>query len=214
MPSSDQVRQCLSNLPARLTYHLDTQNITPVFFTHKTRTIHMIDTPGFNNPNPTYSDESILTQITNHVITNQIRLSGIIYLHNISNPHMSDAAESNLAVIRKMCGESTLPALALATTFWDVWQDGKDRIDEYNKHKEQLKSDPRFWKGLVNGGCQIFDCDDGRSTALAPVEYFLERNQTVWLDIQEELVNRKLPLVETGAYIPILGARKRELERE
>ncbi|KAB8218699.1 hypothetical protein BDV33DRAFT_174927 [Aspergillus novoparasiticus] len=46
-------------------------------------------------------------------------VNGIIYFHRISDPRMTPAAIANIRVLRSLCGGPGLPAVALATTFWD-----------------------------------------------------------------------------------------------
>ncbi|PYH90170.1 hypothetical protein BO71DRAFT_287176, partial [Aspergillus ellipticus CBS 707.79] len=167
------------------------------------RTVHMIDTPGFDNP--TQSDLEVLRQITQWLSESQIQLNGVIYCHRI----MSATSVSNLQVIRKMCGDSNLPALALITTFWDLVD-----TDEGGERQKTLESTPHFWKELIERGSQPFSCDDDRSTALEPVEYIIKRNQAVRLQIQTEMGDPARLLEQTAAGKEIQGMDIAQLKRD
>ncbi|KAH8704540.1 P-loop containing nucleoside triphosphate hydrolase protein, partial [Phaeosphaeriaceae sp. PMI808] len=178
---------------------LCTSRVETYSFQYKGRTVHMIDTPGIDNPSK--SDMDVLKEIAQWLsmsYLNQIQLSGIIYLHRISEPRMTASAMANLRVIRKLCGESNLSAIALTTTFWD----SVDAAEALARQRE-MESTSQYWKDMVDRGSKSFSWDDGRSTALRPIDYFLRRDGTDVLDIQKEMVDQNLALDQTAAGIEI-----------
>ena len=59
-------------------------------------------------------------------------LTGIIYLHKISDNRMSGTARRNIAMLHDLCGEGFMPNIVLATTMWDRVEagEGEEREEE------------------------------------------------------------------------------------
>ena len=89
-------------------------------FKYNKNTVHLIDTPGFDDT--TLSDTDVLkavAQCFHETYSSEIQLNGIIYIHRISDPRMTGNALKNLSVFRKICGDKSLECVVLATTMWD-----------------------------------------------------------------------------------------------
>ena len=81
--------------------------------------MNLIDTPGFNDT--IRSDSDILKEISiwlNLTYRANVRLTGIIYLHRVSDNRMGGSAMTNLNMLKKLCGDECLPNVILATTMW------------------------------------------------------------------------------------------------
>ncbi|OBT50434.1 hypothetical protein VE04_09645 [Pseudogymnoascus sp. 24MN13] len=103
--------------------------------------VHLIDTPGFDDSKR--NDTDVLRDIAGWMAvtyTNNIKLSGIIYLHRITDPKMGGTQICNLTMFKELCGKQCFPAVRLVTTFWgDIYPvTGAER-------ERLLISDDEFW---------------------------------------------------------------------
>ncbi|KAG8220474.1 hypothetical protein J3R82DRAFT_3169 [Butyriboletus roseoflavus] len=94
------------------------------------------------------------------VYNNDKLLSGILYLHRITDNRVAGTPLKNLRVFRKLCGKDALEKVYLTTTMWDEVEPtvGERRLDD-------LSSD--YWKAMVSQGAHITCC---RSDADLPKE--------------------------------------------
>ncbi|TKA63822.1 hypothetical protein B0A55_10020, partial [Friedmanniomyces simplex] len=179
-----------------------TSEIESFSFKYNDSTVHLIDTPGFDDTYRTDSD--VLKDIVfwlNAAYQRQIRLSGIVYLHPIDKNRMTGSAYKNLRMFQKLCGDASLQSVVLATTMWK-------HVDEADgiKRQEQLKNQPDFWGDMVNQGSRVFRHDDFRASAMNIVTYILDQRKRTVLQIQRQMVDEGKSLDETSA--------GQELERE
>ena len=80
---------------------------------------YLIDTPGFDDT--TRSDTEILWEIVNYLnrlYAKRVRLTGLIYLHRITDVRMQGSAVKNLDILRSLCGEDAFANIALVSTMW------------------------------------------------------------------------------------------------
>ena len=92
------------------------------------RNLWLLDTPGFDDMQR--SDTDVFTEISAWIATTYssgIRLSGILYLHDISTPRLTGVTE-RLRLLEDLCGLDSQANITLVTTFWDYV---KDRKNEY-----------------------------------------------------------------------------------
>lgn len=83
--------------------------------------IHLVDTPGFDDTNK--KDVEVLREIASWLVVsanNDILLSGLVYLHPMTDNRFRGSAMRNLYMFKKLCGERCLPSVVLATTMWDL----------------------------------------------------------------------------------------------
>ena len=157
--------------------------------------IFLIDTPGFDD---TYrSDTEILREIADWLAQAyqfQVRLTGIIYLHRITDVRIGGSGMKNLRMFRKLCGEQGLGSVVLATTMWSLCPAADAR-----RREDQLVNQNDLWKFLVGRGARVFRQDDGAVSGQKIIDYLINRAQPVTLDIQREMVDQGLKLAETGA---------------
>jgi hypothetical protein len=169
-------------------------------------TIYLVDTPGFDDTNR--SDTDVLYEIADWLKISyeyDVQLSGIIYLHRISDPRMQGSAKRNLVMFKKLCGDNALRNVILGTTMWDKVQEA-----EGCRREEELAETPDFWGWMLSKGSVMLRHENNRTSALALVDRILNRNSTVILELQEELVGAHKPLSDTGVGREL----KREIERE
>ena len=78
------------------------------------------------------------------------KFSGILYLHNISDPRIGGSLQRNMAMFKKLCGPDPLKNVVVVTTFWDEIE-----LDKGIELETELKTKDRFFKGLVEGGSKF-----------------------------------------------------------
>jgi GTP-binding protein EngB required for normal cell division len=120
--------------------------------TNPDTTVYLVDTPGFDDTNR--SDTEVLRELATWLTESyaaHIKLSGIIYLHRISDVRMPGSARRNLLMFKKLCGDNALKNVILGTTMWD-------RVSESEgvAREEELTSTPDFWGWMVSQGSRVF----------------------------------------------------------
>lgn len=83
-------------------------------------------------------------------------LTGIIYLHRITDVRIGGSGMKNLRMFRKLCGERGLGSVVLATTMWSLCP-AADALSR----EDQLVRQNDLWKHLVGHGACVFRQDDG-----------------------------------------------------
>jgi hypothetical protein len=157
--------------------------------------IFLIDTPGFDD---TYrNDTDILREIADWLAQAyqfRVRLTGIIYLHRITDVRIGGSGMKNLRMFRKLCGEGGLGSVVLATTMWSLCP-----AADAGRREDQLVNQNDLWKFLVSKGASVFRQDDGVVSGQKIIDYLINRAQPVTLDIQREMVDQGMKLGDTGA---------------
>jgi flagellar biosynthesis GTPase FlhF len=154
----------------------------------------LIDTPGFDDTYRTDTDVlRSVAQWLNSAYKADIKLTGIIYLHRISDTRVGNSAFRSLRMFKKLCGDDGLGSVVLATTMW-----GKNKAAE-NEREKELQTRPDFWKHMIAKGSKVFRHDSGRKSAAEIIDYLINKKRPVTLDIQKEMIDKKMKLVNTGA---------------
>jgi GTPase Era involved in 16S rRNA processing len=151
-----------------------TKKVQPVVVPYPgdpTRRVVLVDTPGFDDT--WVGDIQILKQIVEWVdrsCAQGMKLVGIIYLHDISQPRVASAKES----LNMFQNRNTVKNVILATTKWDVVK------PELGRQREQQL--PQHWKGS-----DIVRFNDTPTSAREIVELILKKNPNDALPIREDL---------------------------
>jgi chromosome segregation ATPase len=156
--------------------------------------VTLVDTPGFNDTHR--SDTDVLKEIvawTSTAYKEKRLLSGIIYLHRISDVRMEGSALKNLRMFQKLCGENALHNVLLTTTQWSKVEQRQGEARE-----SELKSKKEFWKPLLDRGANLERFHGDMQSGLALIHKLKSRVPKV-LDIQEQIVDKKMDLIETSA---------------
>lgn len=160
--------------------------------------IHLIDTPGFDD---TYaSDADVLREIASFLSStyqSKVKLTGLIYLHRISDNRIAGSALRNLRMFKELCGEDAYKHVALATSMWSK----EDPIIAARREQE-LIDDGGFWKAMKERGSSVVRWLGDAHSASHIVQHLLEAHQdygAVSLKIQRELVDEGKTLVDTSA---------------
>lgn len=163
------------------------------------RMIQLIDTPGFNDTQR--SDEDILKEtvysLTKFYAQN-VLLSGIIYLHRITDPRMTGSATKNLEIFKRLCGKEAFPQVALVTTRWDEATSDEEAKTQAQERETQLVRSPNYWAPIVQCNARVMRYFGNAESAWRVVDSLISPNQRVPLAVQREMIDENLPLNETS----------------
>lgn len=160
----------------------------------------MIDTPGFDDTSR--SDAEIFNEIAfflARIYERGHRLSGIIYLHRITDPRVSGSALKNLEVFKRLCGHQAFSLIRLVTTRWNDVRDKAEFWEQAEQREIQLSQDDRFWADLIRKGSQVVRHDGTEASARAIVAEIVNRGHREVLNVQSEMVDMNLALEKTTA---------------
>jgi hypothetical protein len=166
---------------------LETAEVKTYKFRHKDRTIILVDTPGFDDTHR--KDADVLKQLAHwfdETYKSGTKLSGIIYLHRITDDRMRGSSLRSMRMFRQLCGESFYKNLLLGTTCWSLISE-----EVGSSREKELMTDDNFWKGLVGKGAQFVRMPDDGWEAKELV-YDLARLEPVSLQIQKEMTDSNL----------------------
>jgi len=154
----------------------------------------LIDTPGFDDTHR--SDTDVLRDIAdwlNRAYKASIQLSGIVYLHRITDPRVGGSSLKNLRMFKKLCGADGLSCVVLATTMWN-------QIDAANgeRREEELICKAEFWGDMIKRGSTVMRHDQNEVSATNIIQHILSVRSRMVLDIQKEMASGK-SLDETSA---------------
>ncbi|KAI8232461.1 hypothetical protein K4K54_011875 [Colletotrichum sp. SAR 10_86] len=178
--------------------------------------IHLIDTPGFDDT--VTSDTDVLKNIAAFMSGSYkkgTRLTGVIYMHRITDNRVSGSSGRSINMFKKLCGDDAYKHVVLTTSMW-----GDEENDAAKVRREtELKADEGFWGLMRSGGSKVMRWKNDRSSASAVVEHLLECRQIYGLptlQIQRELVEEHRDLEDTSAGQEVgrelLEARKKMLQ--
>ncbi|KAM0256388.1 hypothetical protein ACHAQJ_005039 [Trichoderma viride] len=171
--------------------------------------VHLIDTPGFDD---TYrSDTQVLQEIAlwfSKSFKQGTKLSGMVFLHRITDVRMTGSARRNLIMFQKLCGEKVYSSVVLATTMWGL-------IDETTgAHRErELTESEEFWGYMHKKGSRIFRLAQTRDSCLGIIRHILSFDSTIVLELQDEIVNQGHQLEDTKAGVQLNEDIIREREK-
>ncbi|KAI0416278.1 P-loop containing nucleoside triphosphate hydrolase protein [Xylaria grammica] len=174
------------------------------------RTVHFVDTPGFSDT--TLSDTEILQLIADYLASayeKKMKLSGIIYLHPISDTRMTHHATKNLQMFQKLTGENNLKNVILATSMWD-----RVSVEEGLARERELKS--KFWKMLLAYEAKAIRYA-GSAESARSIAQMLMVNTPFFVQLQKEMGKDGRALRDTSAGQQIameLAKMKEEHKRE
>ncbi|KAL5353743.1 hypothetical protein ACLOAV_001784 [Pseudogymnoascus australis] len=160
------------------------------------KTVHLIDTPGFDD---TYrSDIDVLKDVSYWLNKSykekNIELTGIVYLHRITDTRMGGTARKDLQMFKKLCGENSFSSVVLATTMWSEVSD-----HDGNRRELELRTSKEFYGSMVSKGSTMFRHTGDRNSAMNIIAHLINKRSTTLLNIQREMANEGLALDETEA---------------
>jgi len=192
-----------TNLRA-LTETVGTADVQVYSFVYKnTRRVYLIDTPGFDDTNR--SDTDVLKDVAfflAQAYQTTVQLSGIIYLHRITDDRMSGSGLRNLKMFKKLCGEDAYKHVVLGTTMWGNLNGPNLSYDTGVQREEELLTRKDWWGLMRDRGSTVFRHDGTKDCAMKLVETMIERRKQdgpVLLNIQKEMIDDKKSLEDTAA---------------
>ncbi|PMD31450.1 hypothetical protein L207DRAFT_441988 [Hyaloscypha variabilis F] len=166
----------------------ETSEVRPYRFSHKSTSYVLVDTPGFDDS--TMSNEEVTAKILQWLESsyrNGTRLNGIIYIHDITKLRMQGSAYKNMRLLGKLCGDSALGNVILATSFWD-----QVSLSVGEAREDQLKNSKDFWANMVAKGSQVVRLKQDRAFCLQLLERIAAKNK-VELVVQKEKGKSTMP---------------------
>ncbi|KAF4596316.1 hypothetical protein EYR38_007693 [Pleurotus pulmonarius] len=158
------------------------------------RTVRLIDTPGFDDTTRTGTD--VLTMIAaflSSTYQHGVKLSGVIYIHRISDFRMGGTSTRNFRMFRELCGDTTLRNVVIVTNMW-----GEVSLDVGEAREEELKTRDIFFKPVLDKGAQMKRHENTFNSACA-IMRCIAFKAPLALRIQRELVDEKKDITETAA---------------
>lgn len=137
-----------------------------------------------------------------------IKLSGVLYLHRISDNRMSGSPYRNLRMFGELCGDKAMKRVCLVSTMWD-------RVAPDVAEKRETDMLGNYWKSMTESGARHNRFDNKEETAWKIVDDLIgsEKDRRVLL-LQEELVELKKRLNETSAGLAIYADLLALLEKQ
>jgi hypothetical protein len=168
-----------------------------------------VDTPGFNDT--TRTERDILRELSRWLEQSYrtgVKLSGIIYLHRITDRRMQGSTLRNLYAFKKLCGDGGLRNVVLATTFWD-------EIDEKTgeTREQQLCTSKDLWGSFIELGAIVRRLSFERSKALDLLLHLANYDQ-ITIQLQQEIIEEGLKLGDTDVGKAVKGEALDALERK
>jgi hypothetical protein len=164
--------------------------------------VQMIDVQGFDDLHRT--DCEIFLDMAGWMAIayeKKMYLSGIIYLHRITdgrikNHYIWNPVRLNLHMFKELCGSKSFSEMTLVSTMWDSV--GVGRAEKVTR-EHNLTANEQFWEPMVKQGSRVARHSNSRDSAMSIIDSIVKRQRTIVLEIQDEMVNRRLRLDETEA---------------
>lgn len=157
--------------------------------------VAVVDCPGFDDS--VKSDTEILSLISELVATQYsigMKLWGVIFLQRITDIRFQGSAQNVLSVFRQLVGDDALPNVVLATTQWSRVTD--DDIPAALDREQQLRD--QYWREMLSKNSMTTRFEGTKASAEGIVAQLIGRQHVV-LQLQKELVDKKMSLGKTGA---------------
>ncbi|KAJ7443403.1 P-loop containing nucleoside triphosphate hydrolase protein, partial [Mycena galericulata] len=170
-----------------------TQNVQSHEFNFERYRVKLIDVPGFDDTSK--SDADILKMIADFLLAEYKAgrsLSGIIYVHRISDVRMGGASRRNFTMFKKLCGEDAFANVAIVTTRWDL-----EETAVAEARLAQLQASSQLFKSVLDGGASIHRHNRGYESACDILRHLVGKVPKPLL-IQSEMAGGK-EVSETAA---------------
>ena len=118
-------------------------------------------------------------------------LTGIIYVHRISDNRFGGVTGRNFAMFHKLCGESALKNVVLVT---NMWREDSQVVNEA-RERELISG---FFKPVLDKGAQVTRHNNTIESA-HDILLRIVGNHPIALQIQRELVDERMDIIDTAA---------------
>ncbi|KAJ1305020.1 hypothetical protein OPQ81_000063 [Rhizoctonia solani] len=176
--------------------HACTKNVQPSpVFRLDGRSVTLFDTPGFDDTH--LSDTEILKRISGFLAASYqagCKVTGIIYMHRITDNRVGGISRRTFNVFRKLCGKDSLSNVLLVTNMWS-----DPPTPEQVSRETELGTHPDFFQPAIEqGATMVRRAHKDRRSAHNIIRILLQKDP-VAMKVQQELVDEGKPLSDTGA---------------
>jgi len=176
------------------------------------KSLVLVDTPGFDDS--TRTDMEVLMMISNwlkQTYEDGKTLTGIIYLHRITDNRMGGTPHRNLRMFGELCGRRAAEKVALVTTMWDKMVAVDQRAKAENREKELLCL---HWIKMTELGAIHRRSENNLGSAQGILKDLLVLERSQPLLLQEEMVDLRRELKETRAGKALYSQLQRVLDQQ
>ncbi|KXN82248.1 hypothetical protein AN958_02798 [Leucoagaricus sp. SymC.cos] len=140
---------------------------------------------------------------------NDVKLSGLIWLHDIAGNRMGESPTRCLNMFNRLCGDTTMDHVVLVSTMWE-----KIQADEGVRRQRQLQED--FWKNLIEKGSRVDSLKKANKDEAWRIvdEVIRDHKQREAVLLQQELVDFKRKLSETEAGKMLYTSMQKQLAEQ
>ncbi|KAG8703807.1 hypothetical protein FRC11_010436 [Ceratobasidium sp. 423] len=159
------------------------------------RKVVLFDTPGFDDTH--LSDTEILKRIGGFLAASYqkgYKLTGIIYMHRITDIRVGGISRRTFNVFRKLCGKDSLSNVLLVTNMWSD-PPTSQQIDR----ETELRTHVDFFQPALDEGATMVRRAHKDQRSAHDIIRMLLRKDPVAMKVQQELVDEGKTLSDTGA---------------
>ena len=157
--------------------------------------MHLVDTPGFGD---TYRPDDEVFSELGYMLTKAhqtgIQLSGVLYMHPISDFRMQGSAMRSLKLLKALCGQDAYSSIVLTATHC-----GKVSNQKRRERMFELRSKPYFWQDICRDGAITVEFGDNTESALGILDLIISMEKRHVLQFQRQMVDKAMQLHETDA---------------
>jgi hypothetical protein len=132
----------------------------------------------------------------NEAFEDDIKLTGIVYLHRIADNRMPGSGRKTLRMFQAVCGDNGLESVVLATSHWS--RSGPQRREQEGREKE-LKENPEMWKRMIDKGSRVMRHDRMEESAVEILKYLISLHRPFHTRLQQEMGDGVTTLDKTTA---------------
>jgi len=134
-------------------------------------------------------------------------LSGLIYMHRISENRVGGIARENFRLFSKICGEDAMRNVLIVTTMWEAIPE-----EVGARREEELTSKSLFFKDAVDHGARMVRHYNTAESARRTMRTCLDNTPRV-LQMQHEVVDEHKQLPQTAAGMELQSELEKQAEQ-
>lgn len=160
------------------------------------RTVHLIDTPGFNDT--LRSDAETFQELAYWLGVaddRKFQLSGVIFLHRITDIRFHSSTRRALEIFKALCGQDAFCGMVVATTMWNRVATGE--IQKAEDRQAQLKT--KLQGDVLAFGGRLVPISAAEVDPYNIVRHIVRKDLRLDLAIQKELRRHECQLYQTAA---------------
>jgi len=147
---------------------------------------------------------------------NDINLTGILYLHRITDVRMSGATFQNLRMFGKLCGDNPASKVIFVTTMWDKTSTRQsEQKGEEQQRREQREKEIKetYWRPMLKLGARTDRFLQHKENSAQDIVKRLLASQATRTLLQEETVDQHRAVLETSAAKALYSQMQRLLSQ-